>query len=355
MERRHFIRAGLMAASGGVLAGCIGVPTRGGPDTEFPTYEIPEYSAWPPEEPRTNDFVLLGHTSMQWLFESDDQEADESETVEDLDALLSLPLYGYAVTSLWAGFGLLHYPWTGSLGGEDEPNGMATEALTMTEGTVIFHGEYDAQVFADEYADGFDEREVNGFSVFEGRSGEDTDQAVYAVSEDAIVAAIFPEEVDGHEEAVGNLNDALANRIEAAGRIVDTEVGEWLFETTGPADLVTGFWRVGGLEDEDLQGGLEDEESTEGEGMGIQNNPLLENVDSFISTLVLPESEGGVGGDVTAARFAALYPEGEVPTEEDFREELAPTIADEVLNITTTDDRAYVAAEVTEGMSDYTT
>lgn len=61
--------------------------------------------------------------------------------------------------------------------------------------------------------------------------------------------------------------------------------------------------------------------------------------------MVLPESEGGVGGDRAAARFAALYPDGEVPSEEELREELLANDTDAELDITTTDTRVHVALE----------
>lgn len=347
MQRRHFLRASIVAASGAALAGCFG---DAGSDAEFPAYDLPAYGAWPPNEPRTNDFVLFGHLNVRHLHEADDEEGEEAPTSgDDEDVLLTLPAYGFTVTALWFYFGLWGYPWEGTLGSENEPDGMRTEALTMTEGTFVFHGEYDAEAFAHEYAEGFEEREVDGFTVFEGRAGEATEELAYAVSEDAVVAVITPDEVGGHEEAVGNLDDALENRVDEVGRAVDDEDGRWLYETTGPADAVTGFWRVEGLEEEDLQVSEEDEDAP-----AIEENPVFDNVDSFISTLALPESEGGVGGDVTAARFAALYPEGEVPSEDELREELLASDTDAELDVTITDDRAYVAAEVSEDELDET-
>ena len=336
------------------VAGCSGDNGNGssgngetGP--EFPAYDVPAYSAWPPDEPRTNDFVLFGHLNIQHLHEADDEggeEEPEAPTSEDdEDVLLALPGYGFMVTALWFYLGLWSYPWEGTLGSENEPDGMATEALTMTEGTFVFHGEYDAAVFADEYAEGFEERENNGFTVFEGRAGGDTDQLVYAVSENAVVAAISPEDVEGHEDAVGILDDALNNRVDEVGRIVDDENGRWLYETTGAADMVTGFWRVEGLEEEDLQTSEEEGNETSEDTPKIEDNPVFDNVESFISMLVLPESEGGVGGDTAAARFAALYPEGEVPSEDDLHEELLASDTDAKPAITTTNDQAHVMME----------
>jgi hypothetical protein len=352
MQRRHFLRAGIATASGAALAGCFG--DDGEADAQFPAYDLPAYGAWPPNEPRTNDFVLFGHLNVRHLHDADEEGEEEAPTTgDDEDVLLTLPGYGFTVTALWFYFGLWGYPWEGTLGGESEPDGMATEALTMTEGTFVFHGEYDVEAFADEYAEGFEEREIDGFTVFEGRAGEATEELAYAVSGDAVVAVISPDEVGGHEEAVGNLDDALENRVDEVGRVVDDEDGEWLYETTGPADAVTGFWRVEGLEEEDLQAGEEDEGADE-DAPDVEGNPVFDDVDSFISMLALPESEGGVGGDVTAARFAALYPEGEVPSEDELRDELLAGDTDAELDVTITDDRVRVAAEVSEDELDET-
>lgn len=111
---------------------------------------------------------------------------------------------------------------------------------------------------------------------------------------------------------------------------------------TGPADAATGLWNVDGLEPEDLefrQGEGVDEEAEE-----IEDSPVFDDVRSLLGMMALPESEGGVGGDAVDLRFAALYPEGEVPSEEELRDEFA--IADAELDVTTSDDRAHVAVEV---------
>lgn len=359
MDRRQFIQTSIVTASGMTLAGCLGGESDGseanGTDetgAEFPAYDLPGYSAWPPNEPRTYDFVLFGHLNIEHLHGADNEEAgepDEAPTAEDdEDVLLTLPGYGFMVTAFWFQLGLWGYPWEGTLGSENEPDGMTTEALTMTEGTFIFHGEYDASVFAEEYAEGFEERERNDFTVFEGQAGENTEGFAYAVSEDAVVVALSSEDIEEHDEIVGTLDDALANHVDEAGRVVDQDEGAWLYETTGPADMVTGFWRVEGLEEEDLQTGDEENDEVDDGAAAIEDSPVFADVDSFISMLVVPESEGGVGGDTAAARFAALYPEGEVPSEDELREALMASNPGGDLEITTTDDRAHVMIEGTD-------
>lgn len=177
MKRREFIQTSIATASGMTLAGCVGNNGIGlgggnGPGADFPTYDLPVYNAWPPDEPRTNDFVLFGHLNIHHLHETD--SGDEGNVEEgpasenDEDVLFSLPGYGFMTTALWFYLGLWGYPWEGTLGSEEEPDGMTTEALMMTEGTFIFHGEYDEGIFTNEYSEGFQEREVGNFTVFEG-------------------------------------------------------------------------------------------------------------------------------------------------------------------------------------------
>lgn len=124
MDRRQFIQTSIVTASGMTLAGCLGGEGDGseanGTDetgAEFPAYDLPGYSAWPPNEPRTNDFVLFGHLSIEHLHGADNEEEgepDEAPTAEDdEDVLLTLPGYGFMITAFWFQLGLWGYPWEG--------------------------------------------------------------------------------------------------------------------------------------------------------------------------------------------------------------------------------------------------
>lgn len=374
MERRKFIQMSIAATGGVAAAGCSGLGGNGDGDgdgngnssgngsgdggSQFPTYDVPAYSDWPPASPRTNDYVLFTHVNVSHMH-GGSGEGTPTPTPTDEDGsdfpLVDIPAYGFFVTALWYQLGMWSYPWDGDLGSETEPDSMNTESATMTEGTFIFHGEYDPGAFSERFADGFEEREMEGFRVFEGQPDDGNDQLAYAVSEDAVVALIAPDDAANHDEAVGILEDAIANYVEEANRVADTEGGQWLYETTGAADFLLGAWQVDGLESDDIapnaSGGNasgEDQQS----GSSIDDSPAFENVESLVNTVVLPESEDGIGGDTTAARFAAIYPEGEVPDADTLRSELAPDTSPDDVTVTTTEARAYVEAEVTADEAD---
>ena len=221
---------------------------------------------------------------------------------------------------------------------------METEAITMTEGTFVFHGSFDPDLFEETYADGFEVQTNDRFTIFEGEQGTETDGLAYAVAENSVVAGLQTGEGVEHQDVITTLNDAVENLIAETGRVRDTNDGEFLFESTGDADLVTGFWDVNGLEEEDLQTGDEPPDGSS----ELEENPVFNTVDSFVSVLTLPASEGGVGGDTVAARFAAVYPEGEVPSEQELREELVPSDTAEETAIARSDTRAHVMIEVSE-------
>lgn len=378
MERRKFIHMSIAATGGVAAAGCSGLGGNGDGDgngnssdngsgtggSQFPSYDVPAYSDWPPASPRTNDYVLFTHANMAHMHAGSGEGTatptpTPTPTGEDRSdfPLVDIPGYGFFVTALWYQLGMWSYPWNGDLGGETEPESMDTESATMTEGTFVFHGEYDPSAFSERFADGFEERETGDFRVFEGQPGEGNDRLAYAVSEDAVVALIAPDDVANHDEAVGILENAITNYVEEADRVADTEGGRRLHETTGEADFLLGAWQVDGLESDDIapnaSGGNASEQGQQSES-SIDSSPAFENVESLVNAVILPESEDGVGGDTTAARFAAMYPEGEVPDADTLREELAPETNPDDVTVTTTDARAYVEAEVTADEADAT-
>lgn len=373
MDRRGFVSTSLAVASGLAVAGCSdsndgngdgngsgngdgngnGSGNGGSADVSFPSYDIPAYSEWPPAEPRTNDYVLFTHLNSHHLHAPDDTEATPEEDVDDEeDMMTGLPFYGFYVTAIWHEIGMWSYPFADDLGSADEPEGMDTTAFTMTEGTFIYHGDYDVDVFAENYSEGYEQRDAGAFTVFEGQASEGTDTTAYAVSESAVVVGLDVGGEGDHDAIVGYLEAALTNAAEESGRVRDTDDGRWLYETTGDADIVTGFWKVNGVEESDLQGGEANGNENESgtptatdDASSVEDNPVFENVESFISMLALPDDAGGVGGDTAALRFAALYPDGDTPSENELRDGLLSSDLASEAGVTRDADRAHVAVE----------
>ncbi len=338
VRRRSLLVAGAALAT----AGCLGAdsdpdPARTDSDQSpaFPEYDLPMYADWPPAVPRTRDFVLFTHVNAEFLRASDEEDEAPIDG-NDLPAGVTLPMYGLIVTGLWYYLALWSYPWQGTLGGADEPAGMDTAAVTMTEGTFVFHGEYDPAVFVADYASGFVERELDGYTVLEGDPDGATGGLAYAVSEEAVVVALDVADTDSHAAIRANLEAALATQLDEQGRVLDDEDGRWLLETTGPPDIAVGCWGVDGLEDGDLQMG-EDEDDRP----GFEDDPVFAEVESFVSTLALPETEGRDGG---AARFAAIYPDDAIPSEASLQQSLLAGDDGFEESIVIQDNRVFVEA-----------
>jgi hypothetical protein len=378
MERRNFLRASLAVTGSMALGGCsIDDEAEG---SSFPTRDIPSYSAWLPADPHTNDFVQFTHSNIQHIHDAQNgTPAAMSDEDSDAGTLFGLPVYGFKVTSFSFYSSSENYPWSDALGQPEEPDGMATEALTTTEGVVIFHGDYNTEVFANDYTKGFDEVDGHaGFTIFEGQAGGETEGIAYAVSTDAVVVVLKTDATESGDD-LHRVYQAIETHHEKVERVVDDDDGQWLFETTGPADMAMGVWNVDGFgegvlvpvdtEAEDVndtttatpgddgEAGNESDTTTAspgGDRDGNENDweppfqlsdaPAFDNVDSFVSTLALPSDEGGVGGDEIVLRFAALYPEGEAPSEEELRDELPTDDSNVEVNTTIVQNRVYALA-----------
>ncbi len=119
------------------------------------------------------------------------------------------------------------------------------------------------------------------------------------------------------------VNDALARNLGELDRLVDAEDGEWLFETTGDAQMVFGGWNMDDLmeaiePDEELEEEVDDAEpDTEPD---VEDNPVFDHVESLVNNISYTV-EGGEMRDIEA-RFSGIYPDDQVPTEDDVREYL---------------------------------
>ena len=336
MHRRNFIHAGLAMTAASVIAGCVGdePATADNPNTDeqdtaengFPSYDVPLHGEWIPTESQDPEATGVYFTHIDWdaitaLDDDEDPEGDEdvSDAVEHLP-IIGLPLYGALISPL-AVFGIMFYPFAEGVLPEEgeEVDGVETTAMTWTDDTLIFHGTYDQEVFEAQYAEDFtatDER--NGFTIF---LGEDfADGMAYAVAEDTLVVGMESgEEADYTPEEV--VIGAIDRRIDEVDRVVDADDGTWLFETTGDAQMAFGTW-----ETDDLGEALDTDEEVDTDEEGaeddsdIDDNPVFDDVESLVNNLVYDVEDGEMVD--LEARFAAIYPDDAVPSEDEVVEYL---------------------------------
>ncbi len=322
MRRRTLIEIGLAVAGTTVAAGCLGDAETGNNGDSAPMFDQPQYSEWIPATTRANENgVLFTHLNWQTVAEPDNGEGDEDELdgIEDVP-ILGLPLYGSILTPL-ALFGIAFYPFSDVIIPADgQPaDGISTTEMTLADTVVVFDGEYDVSVFEAQYTDGFEAvEESNGFTVFEGVD-ELTDDLAYAVSRETVVVGMTPGEDDEYVPSE-ELSAALDRVATERDRVVDVDNGQWLFETTGSADMVFGAW-----ETDDLFEQLESEDSQETDPAESEPdiddaNPVFDDVESVVNTLSFDIEREEV--TTLEARFAGIYPEGFVPSEAEVRDHL---------------------------------
>ncbi len=284
------------------------------------------YSDWIPASPHADPDGGVYFTHVDWetviALEDDEEPTDDDEigAVAEQVPIIGLPLYGALITPL-ALFGILFYPFGEHvLPQNGQPvDGIETARSTWVDDLLVFQGEYSPEVFAQEYAEGFTEEEPqNGFSIFVA-DDQLFGPMAYAVSDDTLIVGMHPGEEDTYDpESV--VNAALDRRLDETGRMSDDDDGQWLLETTGDAQMAFGGWQMedlGTALDPDVEEG--DDTAPESEP-DIAENPVFDSVESLLNTIVFTP-EGGEMRDIEA-RYAGVYPENDVPTEDEVVEYL---------------------------------
>ncbi len=322
MKRRQFLSTTLVAAGAATTAGCSGTDDLAGEDGPFPSRGVPGYAGWVSEASRGAEtdtfFAHLDWAALEELEREDEPRTDdETETLLEEVPILGLPMYGGLVAP-FAVFGIMFYPFSDDILPEDgrDVDGIATDSVTWTENALVFHGEYDPELFVAQYSEGFeqaDERE--GYTVYVA-----PEELAYAVSEDAVVVAIQPGDDDDAYRPEAVVDDALERNLDEVDRVVDTDDGRWLFETTGAAAMAFGVWNVENFGDalepaEEIDAGDEPRVDLDAGG-----NPVLEDLEGFVTALVVSAEDGELFE--LEARFSGLYPVDSVPAERMVRDHL---------------------------------
>lgn len=311
------------------VAGCIGGDDEGsnGEDGEesadgsadedgFPVHDVPPYGNWVPDESYEADrgviFTHINYAAVDTLENGGEDDEDAGEELSDDLPIMGLPLYALGVTPFTV-FGIARYPFSGEVFPNEEASvsGIETETVTWADNVLVFTGEYDPTVFEEEFADDFTEAgQQEDFTIYDGE-GESAELA-FAASETTVVVPM--EAREGEYVPQEALTDALDRNIEEMGRVLDTDDGAWLFETTGEASVVFGAWETPDLR-ERLDSADEDDEQPE----EIEDNPVFDELESVINTLDFSFDEAGETERVDA-RFSALFPADSVPSEDEVRE-----------------------------------
>lgn len=378
MKRRQFVTATLAAAGYTALAGCSNEPAEA-QDGDFPSHDRPAYSAWVPATPYessaandTGEGVFFVHVDWEDINALESQSQSESEgnatdseqvvgsdigNIMAASPLIGTSLYGSIVTPA-ALLGIMYYPFANAVLPADESeavDGITTRELTWVSNTVTFHGEYNPAVFNEQFSEGFERvEERDGFTVYHGTQGF-IEGLSYAVSEDTLIAATHPEGSGTHDPVVV-VGDALDRNLNKVDRVVDTDDGTWLFETTGDAPVIFGVWETGALApalnteasgNESMSTANNTTESAPNPAAVIEGNPVFDTVESLVSNMHF-EVDGSEMSNIKA-RFAALYPDGTTPTEDEVREHLirAEDVSQE---ITIDGNRLYATATFENGV-----
>ena len=342
MRRRQLLTAGLGLGGATVLPARDFDPSvegvlpsgsshrRVGPSAD----DDPSYGDWIPDENHDDPDTGVFFTHADWeqisALGEDENPADEERVVAELFErvpIVGLPLFGGSI-SLLAPFWMLSFPFSAEVlpDGDGAVDGIETTSVTWTIDTIVFHGAFEPDVFAAEYADDFEiVGERDEFVVYEG-TDEFTEGLSYAVSPETLLVGFQREDAadPAHStEYVGAdvVDRALEEYDAETGRMIDEDAGEWLFDSTGGAQMAFGGWQI-----EDLREALEPEDATAGDTGGptaridLDDHPVFAPVESLVNTIrfdVEAETMGAV-----EARFSGIYPDDAVPDRDDVESHL---------------------------------
>ena len=333
MRRRQLLTTGLSLGGATLLPGRVShlsvervrPPESSNRRVGLSADDGPSYGDWIPDENHDDPDTGVYFTHADWeqisALGEDENPADEEPVVAELfDRLpiVALPLFGGSI-SLLAPFWMLSFPFSADVLPDEDGavDGIETTSVTWTIDTIVFHGTFEPDVFATEYADDFERvGERNEFEVYEG-TDEFTEGLSYAVSPETLLVGFQREDAadPAHStEFVGAdvVDRALEEYDAETGRMIDEDAGEWLFDSTGGAQMAFGGWQI-----EDLREALEPQDATAEDGGGptaqidLADHPIFAPVESLVNTIrfdVEAETMGAV-----EARFSGLYPDDAVP------------------------------------------
>lgn len=353
MDRRAFVRAGLAAAVpfGGTARARSGSRSSAVARQD----ERPAYADWIPDTSHVGEDRGVHFTHLDWETQDALQAAIAGSggdpgigtnpgwtRVLTASPILSQPLAGTETTPT-ALTVISRYPFSDDLTAATERErptaGIDVRTTTWTGELFVFHGDFDPALFDDRYTADFElVAEPGDFTVYVGTSSDNSDLS-YAVSGDTLVVGL--EAARASDDTATVVTDPIDRTLEERDRVIDTADGRWLFDAAGAGHLGVGGWHLdeplialgtadGGAQESDdsieverLSGGaagVDGASTTRRAAVQRDEEPDIAAAESFTNTVTVTTTDGAVDGLV--ARFAAIYPEGSVPSGRTVRSEL---------------------------------
>lgn len=356
MDRRAFVRAGLVAAAAPIVGRARA--ESGSRSTHVPASrrnERPAYTDWIPNTSHVGEDRGVHFTHLDWETQ-DALQGAIAETGGDAGVganpgwtrvlaaspILSQPLAGTETTPT-ALTVISRYPFSDDLTAATERErptaGIDVRTTTWTGELFVFHGDFDPALFDDRYASDFElVVEPGDFSVYVGTSSENSDLS-YAVSGDTLVVGL--EAARASDDTATVVTDPIDRTLEERDRVIDTADGRWLFDAAGAGHLGVGGWHLDeplialGTEGDGSEGsddsidverlfggapGTDGSSSERRSAVQSDREPDVAAAESFTNTVTVATTDGEVEG--LEARFAAIYPADSVPSERTVRSEL---------------------------------
>lgn len=183
--------------------------------------------------------------------------------------------------------------------------GIELDAVTLTDGLLVFEGSFDQTSIVDRFGTGFEQVDTQrGISIYEGRN----DAAGLGFGLTGTRLFVPTEDAAGNADGERVLAHVLSGYISTLNRIVDEGDGEWLFETTGESALSVVVWELSNTEEFVA-------ETTVSNGLSADEENLFSPLSSFVSTLSVTVEEHQL--TAAEARFSGLFPAGP-PAENEF-------------------------------------
>ena len=196
--------------------------------------------------------------------------------------------------------------------------GIEPERLALIDDVVLLEGRFDHTAFVEQFGDSFERVDTQrSVAIYEGV--DDLSGLAFALDGSRLLVPTerpgqrfdtrpVGEATSGEPDDETVLAHLMSGYSSTVGRIVDTDDGQWLFETTGQPALSVGLWE---LPFGDLGAEINLAET--------ERDSLFESVGSCLSGLAVSDGEQSAEFE---ARFSGLFPAGS-PSDEDLQAALA--------------------------------